>query len=339
MHGRNQEVRWALVAALTAALVPAALAQPGAPRQSQAQPASAPLESVTVTATKPSDAAIESFIETRTAPTRVTGKMARWKTGICPQTLGLGDIYAKYVTQRIRDIAAAVGAPVSADPACKPNIEVMFTTKPQGLLDNIRKNEPVYLGYHDNSAQADQLATVTHPIQAWYTTATEDMRGNPQVDVANSGGLTLTVAPAPIKTGVGDSVPTAGFVTMNMPYASARSVTGGRLNDGLSSDLFNVLIVAEPAKIMDHEMGTLADYAAMLALSQPSSLDSCQEMPSISNLLVPGCTSAANRITDGDLAYLRALYKMTPAGTLAVQRDEMRYQMKKTLVTDKDAAN
>ena len=40
------------------------------------------------------------------------------------------------------------------DASCKPNIEVVFTTTPQALLDNIRKGEPVFLGYHDNGSQA-----------------------------------------------------------------------------------------------------------------------------------------------------------------------------------------
>lgn len=315
----------------------AAIVLVSAPASAQPAPL-APLESVTVTATKPSQVAIASFVETRTAPTRMTGKVARWKTPICPQTLGLGDKFAKYLTQRIRDVAAAVGAPVDADPACKPNIEVAFTTTPQALLDNIRKHEPVYLGYHDTADQADILATVTHPMQAWYTTATEDTRGNPQVDGGRAGGLTITYIPPPISTGSG-IVPQAGFQTLNLPAANARSVTGNRLGDGLSSDFFNVLIVAEPAKLLEHEVGSLADYAAMLALSQPSSLDSCQEMASISNLLVAGCTSAAEHITDGDLAYLRALYKMSNTAMLGVQRGEMRYQMEKALITDKDQKN
>lgn len=42
-----------------------------------------------------------------------------------------------------------------------------------------------------------------------------------------------------------------------------------------------------------------------------------------------------SKITDGDLAYLHGLYN-TPSGySLTAQQNEMRYQMKKTLVTDK----
>jgi len=311
---------------------PAAMAQTsqdGAPQRS-----SAPLESVIVSATRPSEAVIDSFIFSRAAPTRVTGKLARWKKGICPQTIGLGDRFAKYVTDRIREVAAAAGAPVDSDASCKPNIEVVFTTTPQELLDNIRKGEPVFLGYHDNGSQADEMAKVTHAMQSWYTTATDDMRGRPEVDSGTSGGITIEIPPLALPAGGGLPNP-VGTITVTLPHASAQSVTGNRLGDGLSSELYNVLIVAEPAKLMDHEIGALADYAAMLALVQPSSLDSCEALPSISNLLVKDCATATAHLTDGDLAYLQSVYKMGTTDSLAMQRDTIRFQMEKVLVTDK----
>jgi hypothetical protein len=197
-------------------------------------------------------------------------------------------------------------------------------------LNNVRANAEVYLGYHDNAAQGEKLATVSHPIQAWYTTATSDLRGNPQVDAGKAGGLVLDFLPLQAPDGGGVSAQ-PGVVQLNMPGATVRNVTGSRLGNGLSSELANVLIVAEPAKLLDYEIGTLADYIAMLALSQPASFDACQEMPSISNLLAAGCSSMAHSITDGDIAYLRGLYTMTPAASLAVQRDEMRYRMVKDL--------
>jgi hypothetical protein len=290
-----------------------------------------PAESVTVTATRPSEAAVRDFIATRAAPAHVTGKLTRWRTGICPEVIGLAAKYVGFVQRRMRDVAASVGAPVNADPACKPNIEVVFTTEPQNLLNNIRQNGEVYLGYHDSATQAATLATVSHAIQAWYTTATADLRGRPQIDSGKGGGLTIDTLTLAIPGADGGAMQLPGGVQLNMPNATTREVTGNRLGNGLSSEFANVLIVAEPAKLLDYEIGTLADYVAMLALSQPASFDACQEMPSISNLLASGCRSTAHSITDGDIAYLRGLYTMTPAANLAVQRDEMRYRMLKDL--------
>jgi len=99
----------------------------------------------------------------------------------------------------------------------------------------------------------------------------------------------------------------------------------------LSSALSNIVIVADPAKLLDREIDTLADYIAMLALSQVQPPDDCQNLPSILNLLVPDCSRTAKALTSGDLAYLRALYKMTPTANFRGQRDEMTYQMEHAL--------
>lgn len=296
-------------------------------QQPTAKPAfTLPPESITVIATRPSAETIKSFVETRAAPTAVLGRMARWMRPVCPLTVGLGDKYAKFVTQRIRDIATAVGAPVNADPGCRPNIEVVFTTAPQGLLDNIRKSDPLYLGYYQTRSQADALAQVTHPIQAWYTTESLDIDGNRQIDIGQCGGG------ATIKFMIAGGGP--GSYNVEFPCAVVVHASGSRARDGLSSGFFNVLIVAEPGKLLDYEVGSLADYITMMALSQPASLDSCQELPSISNMLAKGCASVTARITDGDLAFLHALYRLS-GEAMSTQRDEMQYEMKKTLVTDK----
>jgi hypothetical protein len=298
-------------------------------QQAASKPAFAlPPESITVTSVKPSDETIRNFVETRAAATRFLDKMARWRRPVCPQTIGLGDKYAKFVTQRIRDVATAVGAPVNADPGCKPNIEVVFTTAPQGLMDNVRESGQVFLGYHDNSSQADEMAKVIHPIQAWYTTESLDYDGSAQVDngMCRGSGVSVNLLQIPGME---------GFISLTLPCARAMHASGSRLNNGHDSGFYNVLIVAEPAKLLDYEVGSLADYITMLGLSQPASLDSCQDLPSISNMLAKGCASAASKITDGDLAYLKGLYRVPTGYSLTGQRDEMQYQMKKTLVTDK----
>src|SRR5579872_7215266 len=96
-----------------------------------AQPARAPVESVTVTAHRQTfPEVIGHFIESFAAPTRVIGKIARWEDGICPVTVGLRPAATKFVTQRVREIAGMAGAPLNANASCRPNIEIVFTTTP-----------------------------------------------------------------------------------------------------------------------------------------------------------------------------------------------------------------
>ena len=321
-----------------AAGVQTVAAQPAPQPSQQAGSAFAlPPESVTITATKPSDETIRSFVEARAQPTYVLGRMARWNKRICPVTMGLGEKYAKYVTQRIRDIATAVGAPVDGDPSCRPNIEVMFTLNPQILMNNVRKNQPLLLGYHHNEREADQLAKINHSIQAWYATVTQDLKGMTQVDTGTCGsGITsLNTMTVEAATMPGQGMTPPGSYELSLPCAIVVRSTGSRARDGLDSGFFNIVIVADPPRLFDYEVGSLADYIAMMALSQPASLDTCQDLPSISNLLAKGCASVPGWITDGDLAYLKGLYRVPSGYAMSAQRNELQYQMKKTLVTDK----
>ncbi|HEX4270342.1 MAG TPA: hypothetical protein VHZ32_03115 [Rhizomicrobium sp.] len=293
-----------------------------------------PPESVTVIATRPSEETIRAFVETRGARTYVLDRMARWTSKVCPLTIGLGDKYARYITQRIRDVAAAVGAPVDQDPGCRPNIEVVFTTAPQTLMTNIRNQKPIFLGFFHNGRQADDLANVAHSIQGWYTTVSQDIDGNRQIDTGTCGVGTSIGLQQPVGGGEGMTAGTTTS-TLTLPCAVVVHSSGFRASDGLDSGLYNVLIVAEPAKLLDFEVGSLADYVTLLALSQPASLDNCQELPSITNMLAKDCASVPNRITDGDLAFLQALYKIPNGEKLATQRGHIEYEMKKILVTDK----
>lgn len=278
-------------------------------------------EHVTVTGTT-SREVTDAFVQAFAAPLRMTGKLARWEDGVCPVTVGLKPKFTDFISQRIRDVGAQVGAPVNARKSCAPNIEIVFTTAPQGLLDNVRKQHPEYLGYADNSAQKTALATVSRPIQAWYTTQTKDLRGLSEIDSARSGGVEITIP---------DIYNPGRVVTMVMPNAHAHDVSGGRLDDGTRSAFYHVIIVADPNKLLDHEIGALADYIAVLALTQISSLDTCQQLPSIVSLLAPGCASPATALTDSDLGYLKGLYSMRASGKLSVQQDEISYRMQQGL--------
>jgi hypothetical protein len=100
---------------------------------------SLPTENVTVSGTK-SREVIQDFVNALAAQTPTMGKIARWETGICPITTGLLPRDATFVTERLKKVAASVGAPVSTDKACKHNIEIVFTRTPQALLDNVKKD-------------------------------------------------------------------------------------------------------------------------------------------------------------------------------------------------------
>lgn len=267
-------------------------------------------ESVTVTATPlPKRDAVDEFIYSYPTQVRTTEKIARWRKGICPRVFGLPPRYAAFITTRLTAIARQAGAPVDGDAKCRQNIEIVFTDKPQALADDLRKNRWAYLGYFDNFRQADALAKVTHDIQAWYLTATVSYSGYVRVDNPRQDFLT------------GSDYLADGKVF----YAAGT----GRFSSGPGSTLYNVLIVADPSKLGNYDMGSLADYIAMLALSQPKSFDACWEVPSITNLLSKECTQArkTTTISDNDARFLYGLYRMDPIFSVFQQRSQIRYFM------------
>jgi hypothetical protein len=294
-----------------------------------AQPA-APVENVTVTGTRTREV-IDSFVQSLAVPTRMTGKLARWEDPICPISVGLQYTFLRFIDQRVRDVAQKSGAPVATDKSCKPNIEIIFTTTPQDLMDNVRREDEAFLGYADSRSKRTALATVNLPAQAWYTTATRDLRGKWDVDSAKGGGMTVDMAVPAFGGGAGSMPSGTSSFTMTLPGAHGREVSGSRVGDGLRSGLYHVIIVAEPAKLLDHEIGTLADYIAMLSLAQFSGPDKCQPLPSILNLLVENCGQKTDRLTDNDLAYLRGLYAMSPDHSAGTQESEISYQMEQAL--------
>lgn len=297
-----------------------------------AQPRPSPGDSVTVTGAK-DRLTVRRFVETFTAPTRITGKIARWETGICPMAVGLRTEAVRFVIQRVRDVAAQVDAPVNGSENCRPNIQIVFTTTPQGLLDNIRKKHDAFLGYADTSAQRDKLAVFRGPIQAWYLTATQDLAGKTEIDssrAAGAGSGIMVPCPSLFFPPYSPSGHCTGplMEIRSIRPASAMLTTGSRaLGDGLRSAFHNVIIVADPIKLLDHEMGTLADYIAMLALTQLSSLDVCQNLDSVTSLLTQGCSTSAQALTVNDMGYLRGLYHMNPERALSVQEDQIAWQI------------
>lgn len=254
----------------------------------------------------PSRQAIESFIDAFATPTHATGKLARWESGICPVMSGQKSNVSAFVAQHLMAVAGAVGAPVNVEDRCTANIEIVFTTAPQALVDSVRERNSDYIGYAPGGDALRQLATVTHPIQAWYSTETRDLRGQTHIDTGRDRGA-LDQA------------------------ATARS-TGTRLTSGVRSGFHHILIVVDPSKLEGQEMLPLADYIAMLALTQIASQDACQSLPSIVNMLAAGCTAKPAHITEADMAYLHGLYAMNADRVrLASQKTDIADQMAQAL--------
>jgi hypothetical protein len=281
-------------------------------------------DSVTVTAGKIPKEVIDSFIAAQAVPSQALDQMARWNVPVCPMVVGVPKDFARFVEQRVREVAAEVGAPVRE--ACKQNVSIIFTPEPQSVVNEIRRRSSAFIGYHHSTAQGDKLAKVTHPIQAWHMTGTRDLRRNLEADNPRSQTNTQVIR-------YPDPLPPHKMIEIYLPNASALTVTGGRLGNGLSSEFTHALIVADIKWAQGPEIGTVADAMAVLALSRPALPDNCRSMASILDLLAKDCPRSAETtaITPADLAFLRGLYRIKPDDFLTKQQNEVASQMQKAL--------
>ncbi len=272
-----------------------------------------PLPQVTVQAPRPPTPAelagesVPDFVlHHATAPTAL-GQLTRWYDGICPMTRGLDPGFDAFVTARIRAVAASVGAPVQVDAKCKANVEILFTTEPQAVIDAIAKASPMLLGNHERS-ELTSMKVVRHPIQGWYVTATRGESGARVVD----DDTRITVL-------------WGGAIAGKVPACQP----GSRLHNECNSEIVNVILIADTSKVAGYTIGSISDYLAVLALTMVQAPNNCDPLPSILDLMTPGCHNSdkSGAVTAGDLAFLEGLYRADLSAVPVLERENIFAEM------------
>lgn len=242
-----------------------------------------------------------NFITSRGQPAHL-GQLARWTSPVCPVTVGLSPAINALVRERVKALDFKAGAPQARRPGrCKPNIEILFTDKPQALLDLVARKRNELLGFH-YVAQLRAVTRVTRPIQAWYLTET----------MAGGGGGSLDT-PGPV----------GRAASLDVEFSqSAGGCAGSAFTDCLSSDLVNVLVMANANALADRKIGPVADYIALISLAQFKALDTCDAFPTLLDLFTPACADrlAAEAPSAQDIGYLKALYRGNNALKLWMQK-------------------
>jgi hypothetical protein len=214
--------------------------------------------------------------------------LARWRGGrqsVCPRTLGLDPAANAFVTARIRAIAAYVGAPVQSDLQCGDNARILFTARPEAIMNDVAGWASTYFRgsrwYQAHTRLLDYEGD--RPIQGWYLTTPRGAK----VSNTDIGLLRIYVEPLWPKI---------------MPHWLT--------DDGHMSGIGTVILVVDTTKVAGYALGTIADYAAMVTLSVAQSPDHCDPLPSILDVMAPSCAHREKpaAITAGDLAFLKALY-------------------------------
>jgi hypothetical protein len=294
----------AAMAPLSVATAEPAVASPAGPPLAAPQPAAPPInpaEAKTLAA---------DFVKAYAAATPFH-TISRWGGPICVYVVGLSPEQAAAVGSRVEEVAASLGLPAKAE-CQRYNIQIGFTEDPQGMLDGVKDQKGDLLG--DRTSATRDARTVTRPIEAWYETNGvlygENERGE-------AGGLKVRVLyqlPGTVgPDGYAVPLPDAGGggpVTPSFP-AGGRFASEARL-------FRNVFVIVDLRKTGGERLGVIADYAAMLALSQPRALGQCNVLPSITDLFA-NCAGRPppGGLTPADAAYLTALYS-APGAVIGV---------------------
>jgi len=276
-----------------------------------------------------------SFVKSYAAtPNPVVDQIGRWHEPVCVQVSGLSADQAAAIKARIGGVAQAQGLP-AAPAGCKANVEIVFTDQPQSTMDLIAQRQEPLLGYYHHG-RVGQLKTVTHPIQAWYITATRSEASN--IDAAGRNGApstAVTGSPSEGFSGAPASRVQSFGGTIDDPESAPPSGCLDRFASCYTSVLYNVLIVADGKALAGKDMGLVADDMVMLALSQPRSQDGCNVLPSVIDVFAkapcPG-RDPPTGLTSADSAYLSALYASQAKAKKADEQSDIANRMAKILI-------
>jgi hypothetical protein len=261
------------------------------------------------------------------APNPEIDQIGRWHDPVCVQVVGLlKPDQAGAIKARIESVAQAVGLSAPR-PGCQANVEVVFTDQPQRTMDLVAQRREYLLGYYHLHLR-NRLKTVTRPIQSWYVTSTIGWGGG------IAGAVFATIAGS-------DSGVTVGVQPHDQVIDDPENVAPAGCGDAphftacYKSAFKNVFILADSKALEGKPLAPVADYMAMLALSQPRSLSGCNALPSVIDLLAASACPARDPpdgFTPADAAYLTALYASDPEARKSLEQSDIARRMAAILI-------
>jgi hypothetical protein len=307
-------------------------ADPSAPQDSR------PMAEVQVTASKLDERTLKrvtsQFAKSHGVASAAVHQIGRWRMALCPGVTGLQPAASAFISHRVTEVARSVGALArdagKGGKGCAVNVHIVFTAQPQQLLDHIAKAYPSLLG----SSRSPGDAISRHAIQSWYVTGTKVDGWNPIATGALAPMITALQMGVDASTPGGAVAPDGARV--DPAYGSGFTGlgrSGSYVTKGFTSELLQVFVVADSGKVAGNSLSSISDYIAMLALTRTDTLDGCNTLSSIIDLLSSGCgdRQKPEALTAADTAYLKALYSSNLEMNLNIEQGDIRDRMVKAI--------
>ena len=243
-------------------------------------------------------AEIAKFVD-QLAPTAADTQLAKFLAPICPGVIGLPDGQGKMVEDRIRKVAATVGAPV-APASCEPNVVVMVVRDKRVAIEDFEKKQPDMLGGLPGDV-INRLKNVPGPAVGWQVTGVIGEDGMPLPWVRFGGALDVA----------------ARQTRMSKSFAII-----GRLQQATVPQFLASVLLVEDRALDKLTTVQFADYAAMRTLAPISWRQRPLPSRSILNLLSPGAKfdELPLSVTWWDVAMLKSLYASSNSVPADIQR-------------------
>lgn len=233
------------------------------------------VDSVTVRATNRKN--LLEFVRAASALSS-DGQISRRPNRLCPLVSGAPVEVNTYVASRIREVGAQVGLQFEKK-SCSPNLLVLFSREPQVMLQKARNRRKIHFE-PATPIQIQRFMANTRPVRWW----------NSVVVIPSWGSESV----------VGDP---DGAPEIRSP--------GSRTKQPTRSAIRGSLIVVDASQVDGVEVGAIADYIALVSLTDIKPEADLTGHNSILNLFAQGpAGDAAKRLTAFDLAYLRGVYSV-----------------------------
>lgn len=111
-------------------------------------------------------ASISLGVPAAAQPANVGTTPVRFTLPVCPGVYGLAPQQAAFVTERMRQVAAAAGMPLANQP-CDPNAIVIVASNKTQTIRGLEKKKPSYFPVEWSDRQIHALERDPYPAAAW----------------------------------------------------------------------------------------------------------------------------------------------------------------------------
>lgn len=238
--------------------------------------------------------------------------IARWVTPVCPRVSGVDAKVAAIVAERVRIVAAEAGARV-AKTGCEPNIAIVFTRDGVGFAQAAMRKAPARFQQMPPSTR-ERLLESDDAIRWFHTTRMRSRHGS-----------AISSAPMPgVGSGEG-AVPTIGGPSLSQYNTSLVSTQAVRA-------LSTATVIIDVERASGYPLEAIASFAAMVALVE---MDDDPPPPGGSILSLFDGEADRQELSDQDMAFLQAVYRLPPDREARQHRRQLVGAMTREAIGDK----